>query len=79
MKLSSMKRETESDFCYADMNRYGYGLQVNLDDDQCETLGIMKAMPVGTRVSMQAVGIVTRSGECLESDGKGVQLSLIHI
>lgn len=75
MKLTSMKRETESELC-CDMNRYGYGLQINLDDDQCEALGISKAMPVGTKVSIQAMGIVNRSGECLESDGKGVNVSV---
>ena len=75
MKLTSMKRETESDMC-CDMNRYGYGLQINLDDDQCEALGISKAISVGTKVSIQAQGIVNRSGECLESDGKGVNVSV---
>jgi hypothetical protein len=58
------------------MNRYGYGLQINLDDDQCESLGVAKAIPVGTRVSIQATGLVTRSGECLEADGKGVNVSV---
>lgn len=77
MKLTSMKREDGGgEYCCADMNRYGYGLQINLDDDQCEALGIMKAVPVGTKVSLQAMAIVTRSGECLEADGKGVTVSL---
>ena len=75
MKLTSMKRETESDMC-CDMSRYGYGLQINLDDDQCEALGISKAMGVGTKVSIQAMGIVNRSGECLESEGRGVTISV---
>ncbi|CAB4120821.1 hypothetical protein UFOVP5_58 [uncultured Caudovirales phage] len=77
MKLASMKRENgEGEFCCADMNRYGYGLQLNLDDDQCEALGISKAMAVGTKVSLQGMALVVRSGECLESDGKGVSISL---
>lgn len=76
MKQVSMKREQEGDLCCADMNRYGYGLQLNLDDDQCEALGITKTMPVGTRVSISATGLVTRSGECLEHDGKGVTVSV---
>ena len=76
-KLVSMKRDDErSDYCCADMNRYGYGLQINLDDDQCESLGITKTMPVGTRVSVQAIGLVIRSGEELDSDGKGVTVSV---
>ena len=76
-KLVSMRREDErGEMCCVDMNRYGYGLQLNLDDDQTEALGIMKTVPVGTRVSIQAVGIVTRSGECLEEDGVGVNVSV---
>jgi len=75
-KLVSMKREDETGDLCCDYNRYGYGLQINLDDDQCEALGITKTMPVGTRVSVQAVGIVNRSGECLEADGKGVTVSV---
>lgn len=75
-KMVSMKREDEHGDMCCDMNRYGYGLQINLDDDQCEALGITKTMPVGTRVSIQAVGLVTRSGECLEKDGKGVTVSV---
>jgi hypothetical protein len=76
MKQVSMKREQEGDLCCVDMNRYGYGLQLNLDDDQCEALGINKTMPVGTRVAISATGLVTRSGECLEEDGKGVHVSV---
>ena len=76
LKLVSMKREDETGDLCCDYNRYGYGLQINLDDDQCEALGITKTMPVGTRVSVQAVGIVNRSGECLEADGKGVTVSV---
>ena len=77
MKLTSMKREDEGgEYCCVDQNRYGYGLQINLYDDQCEALGISKAMAVGTKVSVQAMAIVVKSGECLEADGKGVQISL---
>lgn len=75
-KLVSMRREDETGDLCCDWNRYGYGLQLNLDDDQCEALGITKTMPVGTRVSIQAIGIVNRSGECLEADGKGVTVSV---
>lgn len=77
MKLTSMKRgDGGGEYCCADQNRYGYGLQLNLDDDQCEALGIAKAMSVGTKVTLSAMAIVVRSGECLESDGKGVTVSL---
>lgn len=76
-KLVNMKREDgEGDLCCVDQNRYGYGLQINLDDDQCEALGISKAMAVGGRVSISGIGIVVRSGECLEADGKGVNVSI---
>lgn len=76
MKIISMKQESGGDACCYDGNRYGYGLQLNLSDDQCEALGIMKTMPVGTKVSLQAIALVIRSGECLEDDGKGVTVSL---
>lgn len=76
MKLTSMKREDKRGEPCCDSNHYGYGLQLNLDDDQCEALGITKTMPVGTKVALQATAIVTRSGECLERDGKGVTVSL---
>lgn len=75
-KLVSMKRDDECGELCCDMNHYGYGLQLNLDDDQCEALGISKTIPVGTKVSISAIGIVTRSGECLEADGKGVTASV---
>lgn len=76
MKLTSMKRDMEG-CCYPDdSNRYGYGLRISLDDDQCEALGIAKTMAVGTKVSLQAAAIVVRSGECLESDGKGVTVTM---
>ncbi|MFM7349505.1 MAG: capsid staple protein [Erythrobacter sp.] len=76
MKLTSMKRDSEGDCWGPDTNRFGYGLQLNLDDDQCEALGIAKTMAVGTKVTVQAMAIVVRSGECLEPDGKGVTVSL---
>lgn len=76
MKLVSMKRESEGECWSHDTNRFGYGLQLNLDDDQCEALGVAKTMAVGTKVSVQAMAIVVRSGECLEADGKGVTVSL---
>lgn len=76
MKLTSMKREQRSDECCVDHNRYGWGLQLNLDDEQCAALGIDKTVPVGTKVTLQALALVTRSGECLEPDGKGVTVSL---
>lgn len=76
MKLVSMKRDSEGDCWGPETNRFGYGLQLNLDDDQCEALGITKTVPVGTKVSLQGVAIVVRSGECLESDGKGVTVSM---
>jgi len=70
MKLVSMKRE-EGDYgmeCPG-VSRFGYGLMINLDEDQCEALGIAKAIRPGTQVSIKGLGIVVRASECLESDG----------
>lgn len=79
-KLTSMKREAGEVYCCEDQNRYGYGLQINLDEDQCEALGITKPMRPGSQVSLSAMGIVVRASECLERDGddKGtdVQISI---
>lgn len=71
MKLVSMKRSDDDaeGMAYPGINRFGYGLCLCLDEDQCEALGISKALRPGTQVSIKAIGIVTRATESLESDG----------
>ncbi len=40
-----------------------------LDEDQCEALGLSKALKAGTQVTLQATAIVTSATESLELDG----------
>lgn len=80
MKLISMRKEQDdsgcSDYCMSE--KYGYGLTLYLDEDQCEALGISKALKAGTQVMLQATAIVTSATESLERDGddKGTDVSL---
>lgn len=43
------------------MNKYGYGLCLYLDDDQCKKLGLDKALPAGTIVKIEGKAIVESS------------------
>lgn len=50
-------------------NNYPGGLSIWLNEDQCEALGITKALKPGTEVTLTAKAIVTTSSESLERDG----------
>jgi len=80
MKLTSMKKEQDDNgaMAYCCSEKFGYGLTLYLDEDQCEALGISKALKAGTQVTLQAVAIVTSATESLERDGddKGTDVSL---
>lgn len=80
MKLISMKKEQDDNgaMTYCRSEKYGYGLTLYLDEDQCEALGISKAVKAGTQVTLQAIAIVTSATEALERDGddKGTDVSL---
>lgn len=84
MALTSMKRESDDEglaYCpdYK-MPNFPYGLNIYLDEDQCEKLGIAKALKAGTEVTITARAIVVSSTESLERDnddkGNDVSLSL---
>lgn len=77
MKLINMKSDPESTEVYG-CNQYGYGLTLCLNEDQCEALGISKALKAGTQVTLQANAIVTSATESLERDGddKGTDVNL---
>ncbi|MFJ1253417.1 capsid staple protein [Cupriavidus sp. CuC1] len=70
MALTSMKRDADEAYevCY-DSSKYGWGLQISLDSDQVEKLGITKAMRAGQQVSVRALAVVVSVTESLESDG----------
>lgn len=66
-----MKREAD-DMAYASEwtpAAYPGGLCLYLDEDQCEALGISKALKAGTQITLQAKAIVTSATESLERDG----------
>ena len=80
MKLISMKKDSddmgEASYCMS--AKYGYGLTPHLDEDQCESLGITKALKAGTQVTLQAIAVVTSATEYLERDGddKGTEVCI---
>lgn len=70
MKLVSLKNVADDDCCaYMPMEKYGYGLRIYVDEDQCDALGITKALRAGTQVTISAKAIVVSSTESVESDG----------
>lgn len=79
MSLVSLKREDNDDTscCHSySGNLYGYGTEISLTREQCEALGLGKAMAAGQPVGVRATGIVVRSGEELSSEGKGITLCI---
>ena len=46
MKLISMKKDSDDmgEAAYCMSAKYGYGLTLHLDEDQCESLGITKRL-----------------------------------
>lgn len=79
-KLTSMKLEAnDCDFAVScGGNNYPGGLTIWLNDDQCEALGVTKALKPGTELTLSAKAIVTVSSESIERDGddKGNDVSL---
>ena len=80
MKLTSMQKSADDNdsISYCMPAKYGYGLTLYLDEEQCEKLGISNALKAGTQVTLQASAIVTTATESLERDGddKGTDINL---
>jgi hypothetical protein len=72
MKLVNLKNTADADTC-APMGAapYGYGLRIYLDAEQCEALGITKAVKAGSAVRISAQAIVVRTSESVEADPDG--------
>jgi hypothetical protein len=70
MKLVNMARDDDAYAEPSGSTKYGYGLMIRLDDEQCEALGITEPLRAGTKVSMQAVGIVLSVTESVEDDAE---------
>lgn len=48
--------------------KYGYGLCINLNSEQCEALGILGTIKPGTKVGLMAIAVVVSATERLEGD-----------
>lgn len=80
MAMVSMKQEREAYPEVAD-NPYGYGLCINLSEEQVEALGLKDYAPAaGSTVGLRAIALVTQKVEEADPDGDGdgidVRLSL---
>lgn len=68
MQLTSMKTDTSEVDSYQP-NPYGYGLCLQLSEDQCAALGIKTPPAAGAKVGIQAVAFVRSATQSVESDG----------
>lgn len=80
MSLINIRRDSEEMSEEYKSSAYPYGAEIYLDGDTCEKLGITDLLRAGQKVSVQAVGIVKRASEELESEdesgGKDVSLCI---
>lgn len=76
MPLVSMKSEETHSCCEA--NPYGWGMSLDLDETQCEALGLTAPLRAGQKVTITASAFVKRSSESVEDDGddKGNDVSM---
>jgi len=74
LKQVNEHREAE---VYVD-SEYGYGTELRLDGEIVEALGLNGKLPAGQKVTIQAIGIITRRTEELEAgdDSEGKDTSV---
>lgn len=70
MSLVSMKTKGEACMPCGDQE-YGYGLCLNLNDDQTEALGIKTPLAAGTVVQITAMAYVQTISQSVDSDEDG--------
>lgn len=78
MAMASMKIERE-DYATPISNDYGYGLCINLTEDQVEALGLKANPPAaGTKVGIRAIAqVVTVTQDAdVDGDGDGIDVTL---
>ena len=81
MPLVCMKREDQDSLgtVSSDSNPYGYGLMINLSEDQVEALGLKdNPPPAGSQVGLTAICIVstvTQDAD-IDEDGDGIDTRL---
>lgn len=68
MALVSMKTDGD-DAQPVGANPYGYGLCIQLNEDQCEALGITTPPAAGTRLTISAAAFVRSATQTVEADG----------
>lgn len=49
-------------------SKYPYSLQIYLNEDQCDSLGVTKSLKAGTELALTCRAIVTSSTESLDTD-----------
>ena len=70
MALVSMKTSEDNDAPEAvRSNPYGYGLEIRLNEDQCDALGITTPPTPGSKVMIKAQTIVVEVRQTVEADG----------
>ena len=67
MAMTSMATG-DDDAGYSMDSKYGYGLCIRLNGEQCEALGITSPIKPGTSVGLMAIAIVTSATERLEGE-----------
>lgn len=67
--MAMVSMETDESFDSPQSGKYGYGLTLHLNDDQCEALGIKQPLRAGAKVSIKAAACVMNVTESVEDDG----------
>ncbi len=68
MPLVSMKTQEQESMCCSS-SPYGWGTQLNLNEEQCKALGITEPLRAGAKLTLNAVAFVKNSSESVEDDG----------
>lgn len=69
MKLTSMATPEPDYLCCPESNKYGYGLTLYINEEQCEALGITKPLRAGQVVRIDALAYVASATSSVEADG----------
>lgn len=77
--LTSMRVDPDTkkdDAISFDENPFGFGLQLNIDDDRMKKLGFDKPLPAGEEVVIVAHAKVESATESSDKDGEKVSMTL---
>lgn len=79
MTITSMKMESGDSYTSCEPNPYGYGLCINLTEDQVEALGLQVNPPkAGSKVGIRGIAFVrsVTTDADLDGDGDGIDVTL---